>query len=125
MRIARIILRVADLDRAVGFWSRQVGLKLTMEGGAFAFLDGDGVQLALNEVDVQIEDPSMTEIVLEANDVVTAHAQLAARGVPFEVDLRPVTSEGPRDLMASHFRDPDGHFGSITGWVERERPVEG
>lgn len=125
MQIARIILRVADLRRAVGFWSDQVGLSVTAEGGAFAFLDGGGIQLALNEVGADVEDPSLTEIVLEAEDVVAAHAELADRGVPFEVDLRPVTSEETRDLMASHFRDPDGHLASLTGWVEKERPAAG
>lgn len=123
MLIARIILRVTDLGRSVEFWSDRVGLEVTFEGGAFAFLDGGGIQLALNEIDSEVEDPSLTEIVFESDDVVGEHAELAARGVPFEVDLRPVTSEANRDLMASHFHDPDGHLASITGWIDRERPA--
>lgn len=116
-------MRVADLSRSVEFWSSRVGLELTFEGGAFAFLDGGGIQLVLNEIRSEIEDHSLTEVVIESDDVVTAHAELAGRGVPFEVDLRPVTSEGSRDLMASHFRDPDGHLASLSGWIDEERPA--
>lgn len=115
------MLRVPDMGRSVDFWSKQVGLPLTFEGGAFAFLDGGSTQLTLNEVESPVEDASLTEIVFEVEDVVATYAELAERGVPFEVDLRPVTSEGNSDLMATHFRDPDGHLASITGWVERER----
>jgi hypothetical protein len=28
-----------------------------------------------------------------------------------------VTTAGDRTLHATHFRDPDGHFWSVTGWV--------
>lgn len=119
MEITRVILRVTDLQKSVAFWSEVVGLEVASAGGPFAFLDGGGVQLALNEVDAPIEDRSMTEIVFEVGDIVTAHADLAERGVPFEVDPRPVTADGDRELLATHFRDPDGHLASITGWVDR------
>jgi hypothetical protein len=43
---------------------------------------------------------------------------MTAGGVPFEVEPRPVTSDGERTLLAAHFRDPDGHLVSVTGWVD-------
>ena len=119
MRIARLILRVTDMDRSLDFWSEKVGLDVVFAGGPFAFLDGGGVQLALNIVDGPVDDSSLTEIVFEMDDVMSVHSQMAERGVPFEVEPRPVTSEGERDLVATHFRDPDGHLASITGWVEK------
>lgn len=118
MDIARLILRVTDMDRSVDFWSRRVGLDVVFDGGPFTFLDGGGVQLALNLVDGPVEDTSLTEIVFEVDDVMAAHSEMSERGVPFEVEPRPVTSDGERDLVATHFRDPDGHLASITGWVE-------
>jgi catechol 2,3-dioxygenase-like lactoylglutathione lyase family enzyme len=111
------MLRVADLDDSIRFWTEQVGLEATGRGGPFAFLDGGGVQLALNQVDDPPGDASLTEIVLEADDVRASYDELSARGVPFEVDLRVVTSDGSHDLWAAHFRDPDGHLASLTGWV--------
>ena len=117
MRIGQIILRVADLDRSVTFWTESVGLALSTSAGTFAFLDGDGVQLTLNQVDEPPADQSLTEIVLEVDDVRASFLELTGRGVPFEVELRPVTSDGQRELLAAHFRDPDGHLASVVGWV--------
>ena len=117
MRIGQIILRVSDLDEAVRFWTETVGLTLTLMAGAFAFLDAGDVRITLNQVDDRPVDDSLTEIVFEVDDIHAEHRALLERGVPFEVDLRPVTSDGERELLAAHFRDPDGHFASVVGWV--------
>ncbi|MEX1133638.1 MAG: VOC family protein [Acidimicrobiia bacterium] len=118
MKVSTVILRTSDLDRAVGFWSDQVGLALLGRHEAFAFLDGGSVQVALNQVDREIEDLSMTEVVLEVEDVFASHREMSERGVPFEIEPREVNTDGVRTLLAAHFYDPDGHAGSITGWVE-------
>lgn len=117
MRIGQVILRVNDLDQAVQFWTETVGLNKTASAGTFAFLDGGEVQLTLNQVDGRPADESLTEIVFEVEDIHAEHPVLLERGVPFEVDLRPVTSDGERELWAAHFRDPDGHLASVVGWV--------
>lgn len=117
MRIQRLILRVSDLDASVEFWTGKVGLELAGKGGGFAFLVGGGVQLALNQLDAVPDDASLTEIVFQDDDVRAAYDEMSGRGVPFEVELRPVTSDGNHELLAAHFRDPDGHLASLTGWV--------
>lgn len=117
MQIHRIILRVSDLEASVEFWTGKVGLALADTGGGFAFLDGGGVQLVLNQVDKVPDDSSLTEIVFQEDDVRAAYDELSGRRVPFEVELRPVTSDGNHELLAAHFRDPDGHLASVTGWV--------
>jgi len=116
MKIARVMLRVTDLEQAVEFWSETVGFDVVFSGGAFAFLDGGGVQLALNEVD-RVDPGSLTELVIEVDDFESEFTAAVERGVPFEVEPRTVTSEGGRDLVAAHFRDPDGNLASLTGWV--------
>lgn len=117
MPISQIILRVSDLQKSTEFWSETFGLALSMSAGAFAFLDGGGVSLALNEIDERPDDASLTEIVFEFDDVRAAYSELVGRGVPFQVELRPVTADGGRELWAAHFRDPDGHLASVTGWI--------
>jgi catechol 2,3-dioxygenase-like lactoylglutathione lyase family enzyme len=118
MKVSTVILRTSDLDRAVSFWSERVGLTLLGRHEAFAFLDGGSVQLALNGVDRVIDDQSMTEVVLEVDDVSAVYREMADRGVPFEIEPRMVTTDGARSLLAAHFYDPDGHGASITGWVD-------
>ena len=117
MRIGQVILRVDDLEMSVQFWTGAVGLQLSVSAGSFAFLDGGSIQLTLNQVENRPADNSVTEIVFEVDDVHSAFDELSKRGVPFEVDLRPVTSDGDRELWAAHFYDPDGHLASVVGWV--------
>jgi catechol 2,3-dioxygenase-like lactoylglutathione lyase family enzyme len=119
MRLDRVILRVTDLDESVEFWTDTVGLSLSGKAGAFAFLSaGDReVQLTLNQVEARPDDASLTEIVFEVADIHGEHAAMLERGVPFEIEPRPVTSDGERELWAAHFRDPDGHLASVVGWV--------
>lgn len=117
MKVSSVILRVSDVSAAKSFWSDKVGLDVVFEIPGFVFLDGGGVQLILSHIEGGVIDESMTEVVLEGDDVRASFEELRERGVPFEVDLRPISSDGERQLLASHFRDPDGHYGSLTGWV--------
>jgi catechol 2,3-dioxygenase-like lactoylglutathione lyase family enzyme len=117
MRIGQIILRVADMDESVRFWSAAVGFEVTMRGESFSFLNGANIQLTLNQIDDRPEDESLTEVVIEVDEIMNSHRELSARGVPFEVEPRMVMSDGERELWATHFRDPDGHLASIVGWV--------
>lgn len=117
MRLSQVILRVTDLDESVEFWTDTVGLSLSGKAGSFAFLNAGDVQLILNQVDDRPDDASLTEIVFEVADIHRDHQALVQRGVPFEIEPRPVTSDGDRELWAAHFRDPDGHLASVVGWV--------
>jgi catechol 2,3-dioxygenase-like lactoylglutathione lyase family enzyme len=117
MRIGQIILRVADMDRSVRFWSMAVGFEVRMKGEAFSFLDGGTIQLALNRIDEAPNDESLTEIVIEVDDVNASHEELSSRGVRLEVEPRAVMADGERELWATHFTDPDGHLASNLGWV--------
>ncbi len=119
VRLSTIILRVSDLDVAVAFWRDLVGLELQFSGGEFAFLEAGGVQLALNHPEILRPQQSQTEIVFEVDDINEAFSELRGRGVPFEVEPRAVTESEGRVLMAAHFSDPDGHYASITGWVDQ------
>jgi hypothetical protein len=107
------------MDRSIDFWSTTVGFQTLWSAGEFAFLDGGPIQLVLNQVDDAAYD-SETEIVIEVDDVRSAFTEMRDRGVRFQVELRPVTSDGERDLLAAHFADPDGNLASVTGWVARD-----
>jgi catechol 2,3-dioxygenase-like lactoylglutathione lyase family enzyme len=117
IRLSTVILRVSDLEKSVAFWRDQVGLDLGFASDEFAFFAVGDVQFALNEPEVFRPQTSDTEVVIEVEDVGEAYSAMKERGVPFEVEPRPVTSDGQRTLLAAHFRDPDGHAASITGWV--------
>lgn len=116
MKIAHVILRVTDMERAVAFYRDAVGFPLLTTSSVFSFFDAGSIRLALNIGDPP--DPSTTtEIVLEVDDVLTVYGDMSERGVSFEVEPRPVTTDGTRELHAAHFRDPDGHLWSVAGWI--------
>jgi catechol 2,3-dioxygenase-like lactoylglutathione lyase family enzyme len=117
VKVSHVILRVTDMQRAVTFYEDAVGLEVLARSDLFAFLDAGSIHVALNIGDPP--DPSTTtEIVLEVDDVIEGYHRMADRGVPFEIEPRVVTADGARELHAAHFRDPDGHLWSITGWVQ-------
>jgi catechol 2,3-dioxygenase-like lactoylglutathione lyase family enzyme len=118
MRLSNVILRVSDMGAALEFWEQKVGLDVVLANPEFAFLALGEVQLALNRLAEFESQASDTEIVIEVDDLYTAYEEMRERGVRFEVEPRPVTTDGDRTLLATHFRDPDGHLASITGWVD-------
>ena len=119
MKLSSVILRVEDMERAVGFWKDAVGLDVAFQIPGFTFLNGGGTKLILSHIDRSIEDESLTEVVFESDDVRAEFRALRQRGVPFELELRLINSDEKRDLLGAHFRDPDGHYGSLTGWVDK------
>ena len=117
MRVSHVILRVRDLDASVAFYRDLVRLELISESPGFVFFDGGSIQIALNANPNEPTDETTTEVTLEVDDVYSTANEMKDRGIEFEVPLRPVTTTGDRTLHATHFRDPDGHFWSVTGWV--------
>jgi catechol 2,3-dioxygenase-like lactoylglutathione lyase family enzyme len=118
VRLGNVILRVSDLAGSIVFWRDLVGLELRWSGDEFAFFAIGDSQLTLNQPLVFEDQTSDTEIVFEVEDVHSIISEMRERGVPFDVEPRAVTSDGERTLFAAHFRDPDGHVASVTGWVE-------
>src|SRR3970282_353243 len=106
MKLSYIMLRVSDMEKSVGFWRDQVGLETDWTGGEFAFFPLGETYLALNQPPSFEPQVSGTEVVLGGDDVRAGHAEMKDRGLPFEVEPRPVTNDGTRSLLSAYFRDP-------------------
>lgn len=118
MKLSSVILRVADMDAATSFWTELIGLPVVHTLPTFVFLDAGGARVILSHIEGGVTDESLTEVVFTVDDVEKTFDEMVHRGVPFEVELRPISSDGERSLLGAHFRDPDGHYGTVTGWVE-------
>lgn len=121
MEVSNVILRTGDLEAATRFWSEVVGLEVINTMPGFTFLDGGRLTIVLSAAEGQSRDDSKTEIVFTSDAVEEEFAELRQRGVPFEVDLRTITETEDKRLVGAHFRDPDGHYGSLTGWIPAAR----
>lgn len=119
-RVAHVILRVSDLQRSMQFFSDTLGMTLRFNFGDFAFFDGGGVTLALNQNKAAAEfGRDLTEIVFDCADFHAAHRALQSRGLTFAREPHIVTSDATHHVWACDFRDPDGHMLSITGRVPK------
>src|SRR5215467_13956135 len=122
LKANRIILRVADLKASIAFYRDRVGLPLQSTFDEFAVFGGDGMTLMLQQVERKSSGPStglsaLTEVVLESADVMRTYQEMKARGVAFLREPFAATTDGSRVLYSATFKDPDGHFLSVTGWV--------
>lgn len=121
MEVASIILRTEDVEHSTAFWSDVVGLTVSNQISGYTFLETGPVTIVLSSVDSPLTDESLTEIVFASDDVRRDYQAMVERGVPFEGDLGPpIMSNEGRDLIGASFRDPNGHYGTLTGWVDAE-----
>ena len=110
---------VSDLGKSMNFYRDTLGLKMTGGiPGEFAFFEWGGITLALRETDRPIAK-CLCEISFLVSDVRATHEQLAKKGIAFTQPLRAVTGNDTQELLATDFRDPDGHVLSITGWSKK------
>ena len=113
------MIMVSDLERSTSFYRDTLGLKMTGGvPGEFAFFEWGGITLALREIERPIAE-CLCEVSFQVSDVRGAFESLSKKGVDFTKPLRAVTGNESQELLASDFRDPDGHILSITGWVQK------
>lgn len=113
-----VVLVVADLDRALGFWTGTLGLALGHRSGPFAQLDTGRTRIALYERDamaatlgrdhLDAPDPGAPgfEVGFKVDDVDAAYADLVERGVPGVVE----PTDRPWGQRTAYVADPDGHL---------------
>lgn len=100
---------VADLDRAIDFYTSTLRLELRMRSGdAWAeVIAGEGLTIGLHRVDEAAAAPAMGSIRIGLHvegPLDEAVAELTAEGVAVE---GPVADDGP--VRLAHFNDPDGN----------------
>ncbi|MCV7284224.1 MULTISPECIES: VOC family protein [Mycolicibacterium] len=106
---------VADVDRAVGFYTQHLGFELLRQpapafaaiasGSLTLWLSGPGSSGARPLTDGQTQTPGgFNRIVLEVEDLDSAIGELHGRGIEFRNDLE--VGPGGRQIQLS---DPDGN----------------
>jgi catechol 2,3-dioxygenase-like lactoylglutathione lyase family enzyme len=117
-RLLLVRVFVRDLERAVDFYTRVLGMPLSFRSDemGWAQLGTAGAELALERA--AADDPETKDLVgrfvglsLAVPDIAAAHRTLVARGVEF---LHP-PERMPWGGVLAHLRDPDGNVLTLVG----------
>jgi catechol 2,3-dioxygenase-like lactoylglutathione lyase family enzyme len=99
-----IFYHVADLDRAVRFYTETLGLQLVSRDVVARFrVDGVLFELVPTEDEALLSGRGNARLALAVDDIAEAASSLAGRGVPVSAIRR--VSNG----RLATFRDPDGN----------------
>jgi lactoylglutathione lyase len=117
LRILHTCLNVADLDRSINFYSKQLGLKLTrrreirQNNAEIAFLEdekGGAIELTnWRDKSSVKEGDNFDHIAFEVDDVATAVNRLRGSGVT--IAMEPFSLQGSSSKIA-FIKDPDGNW---------------
>ena len=108
-RVAYFVLYVANLERMTSFYRDTLALPVTEQSARFVAFGGAGAPLALEAGGAPAwvprgKEQNPTLVQFAVSDVERAVAELQARGVAFEGEVR----RGPFGALA-FFRDPEGN----------------
>lgn len=120
-----IALHTADLTRLRDFYENILGLRPVgrFPGRPIIFLDAGGVLIELigEKAPAEPRGQGWAHLALRVASVDAAHAELAARGVPFHVAPKNFPPDAPTVRIA-FLRDPDGNEVEL---VEQLAPLDG
>jgi predicted enzyme related to lactoylglutathione lyase len=120
-RIASVFYETADLDRAIEWYTRVLGLRIRFRIGAWAEFETEGASLALHRrraVKRGRGRPNATAI-FEVADIRAARARLSERGVRLVGGVKPVGEHG----FLAAFADPDGNVFQLWQAARRGTPA--
>lgn len=113
--IGQVSRTVADIGRAVAYYSDVLGLKHLYTFDDLAFFDCDGVRLYLQRG----EPGSESVLYFRVRDIGAAYDDLRERGVSFlGAPHLVVRHESEVEEWMAFFKDPDGHTTAIMAQVQ-------
>jgi methylmalonyl-CoA/ethylmalonyl-CoA epimerase len=119
-RIGQIAVVVQDLDRAVGFYRDTLGLALLFQAPpGLAFFECGGVRLMLTLPEGPEEGRGTSILYYVVDDISSAHAALAARGVRFLNPPRVIARMPDHELWMAAFHDSEGNLLELMSEVRR------
>ena len=106
-----VVLRVADLDRAIAFYRDTLGMRFLFQAPpGLGFFDCGGIRLMLDAPAKAQSEQYSSIIYFQVPNLHTAFQVLSARGMAFEAEPHLVAKMPDHELWMAFFRDLDGNL---------------
>lgn len=112
--ITQIAVRARDLDRAVAFYERALGLKLLLRAGGMAFFDAGSVRLMLSVPERPEFDHPGSILYFAVANIRAAYQALVERGVHFAGVPHRVAQLSSGELWMAFFHDSEGNLLAVS-----------
>jgi predicted enzyme related to lactoylglutathione lyase len=118
--LGQIALGVKDLDRAVAFWRDTLGVRFLFQAPpGLAFFDLGGVRLMLAPPERPEDERPGSVLYFRVDDIGSAHAALADRGVDFVDEPHRIADLGSHELWMTFFRDSEDNLLALMAEVAK------
>ncbi|PKL77298.1 MAG: hypothetical protein CVV27_05965 [Candidatus Melainabacteria bacterium HGW-Melainabacteria-1] len=118
-KVAYVMLYVADMERALGFYRDQLGLEVGFAEANWAELQTEGFTLALHLSDKPVSQPDPAPcVIFAASDLVAERQALQALDIPVS-PLHKVAEYDEIVGASVDFKDPDGNALSLYASLPR------
>jgi methylmalonyl-CoA/ethylmalonyl-CoA epimerase len=108
-RIHQISMRVHDIERAIAFYRDALGLPFLFKAPpSLAFFNCNGVRLMLSTPEPAFDHPGSV-IYFAVDDIHSASAALASRGVVFNSQPHKIATLTDREVWLADFQDTEGN----------------
>ncbi|HSO57963.1 MAG TPA: metallothiol transferase FosB [Paenisporosarcina sp.] len=120
MKINHMLFSVSNLESSIEFYSKVLGAKLVAKGKTTAYLDLDGLWLALNqERDIQRNEIRDSYTHMAFTITLSEFDETLEKLKKLNVSILPSRAREERDKKSIYFEDPDGHkFEFHTGTLK-------
>jgi methylmalonyl-CoA/ethylmalonyl-CoA epimerase len=120
-RLGQIAVNAKDVERAAGFYSDKLGLKLLFKAPpGLAFFDCDGVRLMLQRAEKPEFDHPSSILYFAVPDIQAAYGKLKENGVRFEDEPHLIARMPAHDLWMTFFRDSEGNLLALMSEVPHQ-----
>ena len=118
-KIGQIAVRVHDIDRAVEFYEKTLGMNLLFKLDSMAFFDCSGVRLMLSKPEAPEFDHPGSIIYYQVQDINASYQILKERGVTFRDDPHMIADMGDHELWMAFFKDVDENVLALMSEVPK------
>ncbi|MGH7492707.1 MAG: VOC family protein [bacterium] len=119
-QIGQIFVTAHNLERAVGFYRDQLGMRHLFTVPNMAFFDCGGIRLMLGIPEKAEFDHPSSVIYFKVEDIQHAYTTLAKRDVKFEGQPHLIAKLPDHDLWMAFFRDSENNFLGLMSEVAHE-----